>query len=101
MIKITLYKKAITCIGHADYAEEGKDIYCAGISAVLLSSLNWFNKNDIEYTKNKGIFKFKIVNATDDNLYKLSLLQKQIKAFNQKEYKKYIEIDAKRKDYYE
>jgi hypothetical protein len=29
-----------TCIGHADYAEEGSDIVCAGISVLVINTIN-------------------------------------------------------------
>lgn len=35
MINIYLTKNSITIDGHADYAESGKDIVCAAVSAVL------------------------------------------------------------------
>jgi Predicted ribosomal protein len=45
MIKITVFKseeiyKGFTLRGHARYAENGQDIVCAGISALVLNAIN-------------------------------------------------------------
>lgn len=45
MISVSIYKrdKEITgfdCIGHAGYAEEGCDIVCAGISVLVINTVN-------------------------------------------------------------
>jgi uncharacterized protein YsxB (DUF464 family) len=45
MIKIKVLKKdeiikSVTTKGHANYDEYGKDIVCAGVSAVMVGSLN-------------------------------------------------------------
>lgn len=59
-------------IGHADYAEEGLDIVCAGISATVITSLNLlikllnkkvlFNENQEE-----GYMHFEIIEEIDNN----------------------------------
>ncbi len=59
-------------IGHADYAEEGLDIVCAGISATVITSLNLlikllnkkvlFNENQEE-----GYMHFEIIEEVDNN----------------------------------
>lgn len=101
MIKITLYKKAITSIGHAGYQEKGKDIYCAGVSAILLGAMNWFDPLDIQYEILDGLVKFKLINELNDNLFKLDLLKIQLKSFCSKENKKYISIKNIEKECYE
>ncbi len=101
MITITLYQKAITCNGHANFSSKGNDIYCAGVSAVILSAMNWFKKSDIEYEMADGLFKFKLVNQSEDNLYKLDLLKQQLSSFQQSDFKKYIQIKKSRKENYE
>lgn len=46
MINITIYRlkdnriSAFTVSGHADFAEHGKDIVCAGVSAVTIGAVN-------------------------------------------------------------
>ena len=45
MIKIKVLKKdeiikSVTTKGHANFAEYGKDIVCAGVSAIMVGGLN-------------------------------------------------------------
>ena len=55
MIKATVSIKdnkydGFTCSGHAGYADYGKDIVCASVSSIVITSCNLalrFNKNSI------------------------------------------------------
>ncbi len=45
MTRVQIYTKdgiyrSFSCIGHADYAASGADIVCAGISALVISTIN-------------------------------------------------------------
>ena len=46
MTKITIFKNrndeflGFKCLGHAGYADEGEDIVCAGISALVINTIN-------------------------------------------------------------
>lgn len=45
MITITIYKKneefkGFSCTGHAEFAENGKDIVCAAVSVLVINTLN-------------------------------------------------------------
>ena len=46
MTKVTVFKDhderylGFTCLGHAEYADEGEDIVCAGISALTINTIN-------------------------------------------------------------
>ena len=40
MIKVKVGKKNISILGHADYAEYGEDIVCAGVSALVINTVN-------------------------------------------------------------
>lgn len=46
MIKITIYQNhagqyiRLCCIGHAGFARAGEDIVCAGVSALVINTLN-------------------------------------------------------------
>jgi uncharacterized protein YsxB (DUF464 family) len=45
MIKITIYKdsdkyRGFSCLGHAEYADRGEDIICAGVSALVINTIN-------------------------------------------------------------
>ena len=57
MIEVTVRKDRIIVSGHAGYAEAGKDIVCAGVTALtqsLVSSLIELTANDIEYEISPG-----------------------------------------------
>ena len=47
MIRVTAYKdkkngsyKGFKVLGHSDYSEEGSDIICAGVSALVINTVN-------------------------------------------------------------
>lgn len=46
MIKITIYQNhegqymRVRCIGHAEYANPGEDIVCAGVSVLVINTFN-------------------------------------------------------------
>ena len=50
MTKITIFRNqdqaflGFDCLGHAGYAEEGEDIVCAGISALVINTINSIEK---------------------------------------------------------
>lgn len=57
MIKITHKNNFITVKGHAGYAEAGKDIVCASISALLgvfIESVNKLTRDELKYDIGKG-----------------------------------------------
>lgn len=58
--------KNLKITGHAGYADKGKDIVCASVSSIILSSINLaieFNKS-VKYTDDLN--KIEITNNTDD-----------------------------------
>ncbi len=49
MIYITIFQnqgeiREFNCIGHAEYAEAGSDIVCAGVSALVINTINSLEK---------------------------------------------------------
>ncbi len=45
MIRVSIFNKkdgigSFSCVGHAEYAEEGSDIVCAAVSALVLNTVN-------------------------------------------------------------
>jgi uncharacterized protein YsxB (DUF464 family) len=45
MIHITIFQNqgkisSFNCIGHAEYAEAGSDVVCAGVSALVINAIN-------------------------------------------------------------
>lgn len=57
LIEISVRKDKITVSGHAGYAEAGKDIVCAGVTALTMSlvkSINDLTEDKIEYEISPG-----------------------------------------------
>ena len=57
MIVVCVRKDGITVNGHANYAETGKDIVCAGVTALtqtLIRALEGLIKDEIEYEVSPG-----------------------------------------------
>ena len=57
MIAVSVRKDGITVSGHANYAEAGKDIVCAGVTALiqtLIKSADDLTEDKIEYEISPG-----------------------------------------------
>ena len=93
MIKVSIKKNQIIIKGHANYDELGKDIVCASVSSMVITTVNAILKIDneaIKYSDNKGVTidiikDDEIVNKLINNL--IDLLKEL-----SKQYPKYIEI---------
>lgn len=91
MIKIDFYLDGFKIKGHSYYSSFGTDIVCSAISAIVLGSINWFDKNDViffESNKKDGYLFFK-VKLNSKNKIGLSLIFNQIKSVSN-EYKKNV-----------
>lgn len=93
VLKITFYAGGIKIEGHALFNPDGEDIVCAGISAIVLGGLNWFEQKNVEIKRDakKDIFMFELKNSDFANLIALQVMQTQINAVA-KVYPKYITI---------
>ena len=93
MIKVSIKKNQIIIKGHANYDELGKDIVCASVSSMVITTVNAIlriDKNSIKYSDNNGVTidiikDDEIVNKLINNL--IDLLEEL-----SKQYPKYIEI---------
>lgn len=68
MVEITRYSNGITIKGHAGYAAHGKDIVCAGVSALaqtMIASLLQLTKDNIEYHISSGNVEIKYGNLSE------------------------------------
>lgn len=68
LIVVKINEERITITGHAQYAEEGKDIVCAAVSVLaqtLIRSIEWLTKDDISYSFSNGIADMKFENLSD------------------------------------
>lgn len=94
MIRIYIKNKKIEVVGHADYADYGKDIVCASASAIIITSINAalkLNNKSLEYKEETNKLTINIL-ISDDNTKKiidnmLSLLEDLVKT-----YKKNVKI---------
>ena len=75
MIKVVIHGKndKVTISGHALYDDYGKDIVCAGVSSVVITTINailTFNKEYINYSINNDNVSIEIIEHNDivDNL---------------------------------
>ena len=67
MIKVVIKNDSITISGHANYADYGKDIVCAAVSATVITTVNGIlsiDKDAIEVTE-KGNVEIKILKRND------------------------------------
>ena len=94
MIKVKVTNKNISILGHADYADFGKDIICASVSSVVMCSIEAianfdFEAVDIKQQKDKLEI---IINKEDDITKKL--VNNMLKCLKEleKKYPKNIEI---------
>lgn len=57
MIAVSVRKEGVTVSGHANYAETGKDIACAGVTALtqtLIRSMEDLTRDEIKYEISPG-----------------------------------------------
>lgn len=93
MIKVSIKEKQIIIKGHANYEEIGKDIVCASVSSMVITTVNAILRIDesaIKYSDNNGVIidiikDDEIINKLISNL--IDLLEEL-----EKQYPKYIEI---------
>ena len=97
MIKISIKKTDkidfIEVKGHANYDEYGKDIVCASVSSILITSVNAMlriDSNSISYNDNDGV-SIDILKHTEV-IDKLLVNLEELLIDLQKQYPKYIEI---------
>jgi uncharacterized protein YsxB (DUF464 family) len=104
MINVTIFKKSdggfdgFKVTGHAGFAEEGKDVVCAAVSALVINTINSIEQltNDkflAESDENDGRIKLKFLseNSKETKLLMESLIL-GIKGVKEDYDKKYIHI---------
>ena len=100
MIKIQINKtdnrySSLEVSGHSNYDEHGKDIVCAGVSAIVTGGLNALiieNKKKISYRVNDGYVNVDVLDIDDDKLQIImDVIVIQLKTIEES-YKKYVKI---------
>ena len=100
MIKIQINKtnnkySSLLISGHSNYDEHGKDIVCAGVSAVVTGGLNALtieNKSKISYRVKDGYVNVDVLDIEDDKIQLImDVIVIQLKTIEES-YKKYVKI---------
>ncbi len=86
--------------GHADFAEHGQDIVCAGASAVVFGSVNAIigltaERPDIDYSDDGGYFHVRSVDTSNEQAQ--LILQSLLVSLQtiEEEYNEYIKLNLK------
>lgn len=98
MLKISLFREKCTITivanGHTGYAEEGKDIVCAAVSALLQTFVLWL-KNEygemLNLKKKKGFLSFTFP-ADNKSEFVLSIFLNGLKEIS-RTYSKYVTLE--------
>mgnify|MGYP001041590164 CR=1 FL=1 len=98
MIKVTVKRQSkkvyeIVIKGHAGYDEIGKDIVCAAVSSMAITTINGIIALDdsIDYEENSGLLKIRVKKDTEINDKLLDNLVRMFKELSE-QYPKNIEI---------
>lgn len=95
MIKVNINKNHIEIKGHAMYDDMGKDIVCAAVSTIVITTINAiirFDKDAIKYEEKDGYISIDVLkdtNITNTLILNMIELLKEL----EKQYKKNIKIN--------
>ncbi len=93
MIKINIKKNQITITGHAGYEESGKDIVCAAVSSIIITTVNAIlsiDTNAIKYEEKQGV----VIDILKDDEITVKLIDNMINLLEEleRQYTKYIKM---------
>ena len=85
--------KSLTVSGHANYDEYGKDIVCAGVSAIVTGGINALESeiDNIKVINEDNKLGVEIINSNDKIQIILNTILVQLQTI-ENSYKKYIKI---------
>ena len=95
MIKVVSKKDSIVVIGHADYADYGKDIVCASVSSIIYTTVNGLlniNEKSIEFLDNDEYMEIKVLlsdDITNSLILNMMIMLKEL----EKSYPKNIKVN--------
>ena len=96
MIKVFIKNNSITLKGHANFADYGRDIVCASVSSIVITSVNnmmSIDKDAVKYSDDGNTLIVEIVKE-DKLVYKLFDNLKELLANLSKDYPKNIRIES-------
>ena len=94
MIKIKVSKENISILGHANYDEHGKDIVCASVSSIAITSINLalkLNDKSLDVVQKEGLIDAKVL-VNDEIINKVLLNMKDMLEELSKDYERYVKI---------
>ena len=94
MIKVKVTKKCISVLGHADYDDYGKDIVCASVSSIAITSINLalkLNDKSLDVVQKEGLIDAKVL-VKDEIINKILLNMKDMLEELSKDYERYVKI---------
>lgn len=106
MIKVLIIKEAenikqLTVHGHAGYAESGYDIVCAGVSSVVIGTINAIDKLvsdvvfDLSYNEDEtGHITYRSMKSTDEEQLLLNSIIVSLTAIKEN-YSEFIDIQTR------
>ena len=77
--------------GHANFAEHGKDLVCAGVSCIITGGFNALNKEDVEEISLEEGYAKVIVKPGSKSIEVLNVILIQLQTI-QESYPKFIKI---------
>ena len=95
MIKISIKNDEIIINGHANYNDYGKDIVCASVSSIAITTINAiisFDNNSIDVLEKEGYLKIQILKHTKETDILISNMTDLFKELENK-YPKNIKIN--------
>ena len=95
MIKVDLTKdKIITISGHAGYEEKGKDIVCASVSSIVITTINGIIEIDSDAIDYSDLDNKIVIRVLKENEIVNKLINNMILLLEslEKDYKEYIKI---------
>ena len=95
MIKISVNEKDIVIDGHANYDDYGKDIVCASVSSIAITTINAiieFDKDSINVEERNGYLKINILKETKETKILISNMIDMFKSL-ESNYPKNIKIN--------
>lgn len=94
MIKIHIKSNYITITGHANYDDAGKDIVCASVSSIVISSINCalrFNKDSLEYKESTDKLEIRVLSSDESTKIVMDNMISMLRELEE-EYPKNIKI---------